>query len=248
MSDKKNYRRRKPLSVDELERRKKLQEERIFRKKREKKLFWCKAAVIVVAVVLWLMGMFLIDSYGGGYAMLVYVAIVGIIVVLMTDRCGLRSTLFKYYPDRFLFAENLKKKDTGRCFFMELARTVCYFSMCLIVLWQSLSAIGAVLCIVSMIIGYFYIITDRNDKYTFDKFSKYSDTAMFLILAGIFGLASTDEMKSFPWAGVILGAVIITVLYLIFGESKKKVEHTISVAVFSTLDVYAGITFVRVYL
>lgn len=247
MSKKRKQHRRKPLSANELERRRKLHDERIKRKKKEKWIFLIKIAVIVVSIIVLFTIGIVIDVLRGNHAMIVYISVVTVIITTITDRSGLRTILFSFYPDKFLFSEYLKKSYPQRSFLMELSRTICYYALCLIIICEKLSALWAVLCIVAMIIGYVYIIFDRNDRYTFDKNSKFSDTSMFLIFAGLVGMGSVDQI-SIPLSVVVCGAFFFTVLYLIFGKNKRKIELAFEVAIFSSMDILTAIALIKLFL
>lgn len=241
----KKYHRRKPLSEYERERRKKLRLERKTRKKREKRIFWLKLLVISIIVVLAYAGMFIIDILFGGRAMMMYLVTAMAVTATLTDRCGIRRFLFSLYPDRFWFAEYLKRSYPERSFPMELTRTVSYYSMCMMIFcWKFIKLWGAIL-IITMVVGFVYIIFDRDDCYTFDKTSKFSDTTIFLVLSGMLGLGYASEVRDIPLAGIAVGTLIVTLMYIIFGENKKKLEQTISVALFSDLDITTAVVMIK---
>ena len=99
----------KQLSDYEIQRRHKLRIQRDIQKKKAKRLFWIKAAVIIFLFLFFFIGMFLIDLYFEGTALINYMAILMIIASTLTDRCGLRRIIFRYYPENFIFGDYLKK-------------------------------------------------------------------------------------------------------------------------------------------
>lgn len=248
MSKKRKHRRRKPLPPEVLEQRRILRGERVKRRKKEKRIFWLKIAAIILSIILlFAIGIVTAVLYGD-HAALIYCSVVVFIAATVTDR-SVRSIIFSLYPDKFIFSEYLKKSYPQRSFLMELARTVCYYSLCLIVLCEKLSAIWTVMCIASMAVGYVYIIFDRDDKYTFDKNSKYSDTSMFLIFTALFGMAAANADSTIvPLSAVVCGAAIITTMYILFGKNDKKIELTFETALFSSLDIMAAIAMIKIYL
>lgn len=241
----KKPKRRKQLSAYEIERRHKLREQRKVQLKKEKRLFWIKAVVIAILFVLFFVGMFMIDWHFDGNGLIIYLAIVLIVAATFTDRCGIRRMIFYYYPERFIFGDYLKKSYPHRSFLMELCRTICYYSLGLLVLCPKLSAVWSVICVITIAIGYAYVVFDRNDEYALDKFSKYSDTTTFLVVACIPGCAMLESLEVVHLFETFLGGVILTVLYLLFGESKKKTSNAFLIFFCSQMSISSLIAIIR---
>lgn len=240
MSRKRNFKRKKPISSDEIERRKNKKAERIERKKQEKKFFWKKCLEKFSIFVFMILISVLIFKYCKTKTIINYYIFIAVIIITVTDKCGLCKIIFKYYPNKFPLSAYLKKDYPERAFGMELSRTLCYYSLCFAVIFPKLMCIWSLVYTATIIIGYNYIISDKHNEYTFDKFSKFSDTPFFLILSGLIGFlwADANSLNLFsciPW--VVLGSAIITILYLVFAENKNKAEIAFQTAFFSALNI-----------
>lgn len=249
MSTKRRHHRRKPLSAAEQERRKQLHDERVRRKKREKRLFWLKLLIIALLVLLLISINIILAFIGHTRAMCVLDTILGLIAATLTDRSGIREILFSWYPERFLFSSTLKKHIPDRSFLIELARTICYYAVGAMLLWNRLCDFCAPICVITIVIGYVYLIFDQNDRYTFDKFSKCSDTMMYLIIVGLFGLeysyAVHEAALDIPISAVVIGSILVTAAYLLFARSDKKIERAIETLFFSAIDIISIIAFIQ---
>ena len=241
MSTKRRHHRRKPLTVAEQERRKQLHDERVRRKKREKRLFWLKLLIIALLVLLLISISIILAITGHTRAMCVFDTILGLIAATLTDRSGIREILFSWYPERFLFSSTLKKHVPDRSFLIELARTICYYAFGAMLLWNRLYDLCAPICVITIVIGYVYLVFDQNDRYTFDKFSKCSDTMMYLIIVGLFGMAYCHEAHEaeldIPIISVVIGSILVTAAYLLFARSDKKIERAFEMLIFSAIDI-----------
>lgn len=230
----------------EKERRKRLHDERVRRKKREQRLFWYKIILTVLAVLLLISVSFFLAFSGHIRAMCVYDTVWGLIAVTLTDRSGIRELLFAWYPERFPFAGFLKKHVSDRSFGIELARTLCYYALGAMLLWERLYTACALVCVAAILIGYVYLIFDQDDRYTFDKFSKCSDTPMYLIVAGVLGLANLEGTQlDIPVIPIAVGSVLVTAAYLLFAKSEKKIERAFEMLFFSALDFIAIVMLVK---
>ena len=242
----KKPKKRKQLSAYEIERRHKLREQRKVQLKKEKRLFWIKAVIIAVSFVSFFIGIFLIDWHFNGDGLIIYLAIVLIVAATFTDRCGIRRMIFYFYPEDFIFGDYLKKSYPQRSFLMELCRTICYYSLALLSLCPKLSAVWAVICVITIAIGYAYVVFDKNDEYTLDKFSKYSDTTTFLILVCIPGCAMLESLEAVHLFETFFGGVILTVLYLLFGCSKNKARNATLIFFCSQMSISSLIAIIKV--
>lgn len=248
MSKKRRHHRRKPLTAAELERRKQLHDERVRRKKREKHFFWLELLVIALLILLLISFNIILAITGHTRATCVFDAILGIIAATLTDRSGIREILFSWYPECFLFSSTLKKHVTDRSFLIELARTICYYAVGAMLLWNRLYDFCAPICVITIVIGYVYLVFDQDDRYTFDKFSKCSDTMMYLIIVGFFGLgysAMHEAAPDIPITAVVIGSILVTAAYLLFARSDKKIGRAFEMLIFSAIDIMTIISFIQ---
>lgn len=237
------------MTAAEQERRKQLHDERVRRKKREKRLFWLRLLIIALLVLLLISINIILAITGHSRAMCVLDTILGLIAATLTDRSGIREILFSWYPERFLLSSTLKKHIPDRSFLIELARTICYYAVGAMLLWNRLFDFCVPICVITIVIGYVYLIFDQNDRYTFDKFSKCSDTMMYLIIVGLFGLeysyAAHEAALDIPISAVVIGSILVTAAYLLFARSDKKIERALEMLIFSAIDIMTIIAFIQ---
>ncbi len=200
----------------------------------------------ILAVVLLISVSFFLAFSGHTHAMCIYDTVLGLIAATLTDRSGIRELLFAWYPERFPFADFLKKHVPDRSFLIELARTICYYALGAMLLWERLYTVCALVCVIAIVIGYVYLIFDQDDRYTFDKFSKCSDTTMYLIVAGYFGMAYFyGTQPDVPIVAVAVGSILVTAAYLLFAKSEKKIERAFEMLLFSAIDLITVIAFMK---
>lgn len=243
----KKHKRHKPLSEYEIQRRHELRVKHELERKKRMRLFWIEAAVLLIVLLLFFIGIFVVDYYFEENAMITYIAVLIIAFAVITDRSGLRKIIFRYYPENFLFGNYLKKSYPQRAFLMELSRTASYFSLSLIILCKRLSVLWTIINIICVLIGYVFVLTDRDDKYTFNKSSDFSDTTIFLIITGMIGISMAESLKNIHFAPMMLGGLIADMIYILMGESKHKVENAISIFIFSALNINSAIFMIEAF-
>ena len=237
MGSKHRHRRRKRLSSEEAARRQRLREQRAETKRRKKRFLAVKILLGILAGVLVLGFSLYLGISGHEHAMYRYDTVLILIAAVLTDRSGFRELLFMRYPEHFPFADFLKRHISGRRFWMELARTIFYAAICAIALWERLYPFCAPVVVGTIVIGYGYLITDQNDLYTFDKTSAVSDTALYLIFAGLFGIAFFSRQQGqVPSLPVLIGSLLITAAYLLFAKSDKKIPRALELYILSGPD------------
>lgn len=238
MSDKKKHRKKRPLSEEEKKRRTELRDERVRRKKHKKRISYLEILVAFLLALTLIFVAFILGFQVGSYTVKIYIAVVLIIFALLSDRSGIRTFLFRKYPDKFLFSNFLKKETPNRSFFMELARTFFYISFALFLSEAPFCKIWVLIMMITIAIGFFYVITDIDNCYTFDKFSKGSDTTMFLLVSGLFGMASESEYSFHAtMPPILIGTSVLFVLYLIFARNPHKVKLAFEMLIFVPLSI-----------
>ena len=247
MRTKRKHRRRRPLTAAEQERRARLRDARAVRKKREKRAFWGKLLLAALLVLLLVISNVLLAVTGHAHAMCVLDTVLGLIAAVLTDRSGIREVLFAWYPDHAPCAAILKKHVPDRSFPIELARTLCYLAMGVMLLWERSYVVCAPVCAAAIVVGYGYVIFDQDDRYTFDKFSKFSETTMYLLLVGLFGIAFADEAAlGVPLRITVIGSILVTAAYLLFARSDKKLERAVEMLILSGIDIMALIALLQI--
>ncbi|MGN1481567.1 hypothetical protein [Porcipelethomonas sp.] len=239
---KRKYKRKKALSAKEQARRRILREKRKERKKRENRFFWVQiwGGIGLVAVAFVLLIIFcIVSAKTDTNAVGVYIVAADILFISFNDKSGIRSFVFRRYPDNFIFAEYLKSCDKKRAFPMEIANTVGCYSSVLSLIWHKLSAFWTVIWIICIIVGFYYIITDTDFKYTFNKTSDYMDSSLFLMFTplymGLFHLENIDFNKKIAVFTIAICAVI-TGLFLLFSSSyNEKTSLIFDTMLFSAL-------------
>lgn len=238
MSVKKKHKRKRSLSEEEKKRKTELYNERVKRKKREKRVFYLEILLVIVLVLSLILVAFILGFQVGSYAVKIYIAIILIIFALLSDRSGIRSILFSKCPDRFPFSGFLKSDTQNRSFLMELARTCFYISTALFLAQMLFCKIWSVIMIISIAIGFFYVVTDTDNRYTFDKFSKCSDTTMFLIIGPLFQIEIMSEYSFYaPIMPTLIGTAVLLVLYMLFARNPHKKDLTFEIVIFAPLNI-----------
>jgi hypothetical protein len=238
MSDKKKHKRKKPLSEEEKKLRIELHNQRIKFKKHKRRMFYIKILLVFLSILLLITMAFFLGYKSGSNAVHIYIAVILIIFALLSDRSGIRTFLFSKYPNAFPFSESLKKDNPNRSFMMELARTCFYISLALFFSHAPFSKVFAIIMIIAIVIGFYYLITDIDDCYTFDKFSKGSDTTIFLIIGGLFALEMMSEYSfHVPIEPIVIGTLVLFALYAVFARNPHKGELLFEMLVFAPLDI-----------
>lgn len=180
---KRKHKRRKPISLEEKERRRQLAEERKERQKLEKKRLIAEVIVGTLTGIIFLAIMILSAIFKPKLLLIFFIAS-AVILTLLLDQSGIRSLVFCWYPDRFLFADYLKKHDTERAVPMQLASTTGWYMFMLMLFSQH--SIFSVIWLICIGVGLYYMLTD--ERYSLEKGAKYECSLLYLLITPIYVL------------------------------------------------------------
>lgn len=182
---KRKRRRKKQISADEKERRRRLAEERKERQKREKKQLTIEVIVIILVIILFGAAIMLTAIFKPDFLLIFFIA-VSATAILLLDQSGIRSFIFRWYPDRFIFAEGLKAHDPERALPMQLASTAGWYMFMLILFKIRYQEIWAIIWLICIVTGLYYMLTD--ERYSLEKGAKYECSLLYLLLTPIYVL------------------------------------------------------------
>ncbi len=180
---KRRYRRKKLIPEEERERRRILAEERKERKKREKWRIVAEATAITLIIIIFFT-LFITFAILSEKLFLTFLKVASVITIILFDESGIRSYIFRKYPDNFIFAEKLKGHDANRATMMQIASTVNWLMFDIMLFSES--RIYPVIWLISVIVGIYYMFT--REEYSLEKGAKYEGTAIFLIITPSFVL------------------------------------------------------------
>lgn len=75
------------------------------------------------------------------------------------DNSGIRTAVFSRLPDKFPFANELKRKNKGQCKAVELCKTLSYFSL---LFYPIIPALFAIVWIICEITAFLHLIFDKD--------------------------------------------------------------------------------------
>lgn len=204
---KRKHQRKKQISADEKERRQKLAEKRKERQKREKKRN-IRDAIAFIAGLILLSVVFILCAIFSEKLLIIFFVVISALAILLFDQSGIRSLIFRWYPDRFPFSDELKKHDHERTLPMQLASTTgwCMFIFMLL----SRNRIFSVIWLICIITGLYYMLTD--ERYSLEKGAKYECSLLYLLLTPTYVLLMLiyNVRITMPF---IAFTVIFTVIY-----------------------------------
>lgn len=211
---KRKHRRKKQISAEEKERRRQLAEERKERQKREKKRLMAEVIVITLIIILFFTAIILSAIFKPELLLIFYI-VASSIAILLFDQSGIRSFIFRWYPDNFIFADELKSHDKERSVPMQLAGTVNWTMFMLILL--SGKRIFAVIWLISIGVGLYYMLT--TEEYSLEKGAKYECSALyllttpsFLFFAGINNVRITVPFIAFTAIFIVIYNIMYAVM------------------------------------
>lgn len=235
---KRKYRRKKPISAIEKERRKILAQKRKERKKLEKRR--CIKEFITIAILCILILTVIILSAVSDIFLILLLAII-IIFIFICDKSGMRAFVFSHYPENFPFAENLKKYNSDRAVPMELASTFSYYALILIIFEHKLSFFWTIIWLVCITTGWYYILTDGDEKYALEKEAEFDDSTLFLLITPIWVLFETFRNIRMNYSIVLFTAICcltITNIYAVL--HRGKFSRAGLVFIFSAACAFSG--------
>ena len=212
---KRKHKRRKPISAEEKERRRQLAEERKERQKLEKKRLTIEVIVITLIIILFF-GVLALSAIFSPKLLLIFFIVSAVILTLLLDQSGIRNLIFRWYPDRFLFADYLKNHDTERAVPMQLANTISWGMFMLIIFEIRYKYIWTIIWLICIGVGLYYMLT--TEEYSLEKGAKYECSVLFLLitptfllLAEIYNVRITIPFIAFTAVFTVIFSIIYAV-------------------------------------
>lgn len=206
------YKRKKQISLEEKERRRQLAEERKERQKLEKKRNIRDAIAITLGIILFFVILILSAIFNEKLLLIFFIAS-AVILTLLLDQSGIRSFIFRWYPDRFLFADYLKKHDAERAVPMQLASTASWY-MFMIMLLFSRRSIFSVIWLICIGVGLYYMLTD--ERYSLEKGAKYECSMLYLLITPIYVLIMVIYNVRITMPFIAFTVVFIVVFNIVY--------------------------------
>jgi len=193
--------------------------------------------LFIVGIILyfWLM-IFHINSF------LIYFSILAVLFVTLCDKSGIRSFLFRHYPDSFPWADTLKAEYPERSLSMESASTISGYLFILLIGVQKLSVLWSIFYIICIGIGFYHVVF-RHHEYQFDRTSSKSNTDSTLFLISPILLGMFLDFRNVRWTKfliifVISGFILMMILALI--HSDTEIGHAFITATLFGFFLYTG--------
>lgn len=205
------YKRKKQISLEEKERRRQLAEERKERQKLEKKRLIAEATASTLIIIIFSAIMVLSAIFNPKLLLIFFIA-VSVAAILLFDESGIRNFIFHWYPDRFLFADYLKRHDTERAVPMQLASTTGWFTFMLMLF--SRRSIFSVIWLICIGVGLYYMLTD--ERYSLEKGAKYECSLLYLLLTPIYVLIMVINNVRITMPFIAFTAVFIVVFNIVY--------------------------------
>lgn len=206
------------------------------RKKLENEIFRKKFATIIVAVPLVIITTILIAIFTNMSIFIKYCFSVCLIITLLTDKSFMRRMLYKYYPEKFPFADKIKKDYNDVILLFDIVRTVGYSCVFCMYLFEGLTIVWTVGWIISVILAYY----DKIKNSELHNLYKRNTEAFTFIAPGLMFLVNFERGWQIRWhAGLLLfmiiGSIAVTILLYNFTKNKMKKSEIASHFMFSAL-------------
>ncbi|MDE7097645.1 MAG: PRA1 family protein [Ruminococcus sp.] len=208
---KRKHRRKKQLSDEEKEHRRQLAEKRKERQKLEKKRMIAEFSAVTLTGIIFL-AIMILSAIFNPKLLVIFLIAVAVIFILLLDQSGIRSFLFRWYPDKFVFAEELKEHDTKRSVPMQLASTISWYMFMLMLF--SHSSIFSVIWLICVGVGLYYMLTD--ERYSLEKGAKYECSLLYLLLTPIYVLIMVMYNVRITKPFIVFTAVFTVIFSLIY--------------------------------
>lgn len=235
---KRKYRRKKPISPEEKERRKLLAQKRNERIMLERKRNIRETVIIVTAFVL-ILATIILSAVSDIFLIFLLIAI--IIFIFMFDKSGIRDFVFRHYPENFPFAEKIKSHNPDRAVPMELASTFSYYALILMILEYKFEFIWTIIWLICIAIGFYHILTDGSERYSLEKGAEFEDSAMFVLITPVWVLLETFQNIRMNYSIVLFTAICCLTITVIYAVSHKgKFSRAILVFIVSAVCAFSG--------
>lgn len=212
---KRKHGKKKRITADEKERRQQLAEKRKERKRLEKKRLAVEVIAVMLIIILFF-GLLALSAIFSPLLLLIFYIAVSAAAILLLDQSGIRSCLFCWYPDRFPFADYLKKHDKGRAVPMQLASTISWCMFMLIIFEIGHKYIWTIIWLICIGVGLYYML--MTEEYSLEKGAKYECSAMFLLITPVYLLLQAVRnvrITALFIAFTVIFTVIFSIIYAV---------------------------------
>ncbi len=166
------------LSPEEKLQRDKLKHQRLKKQRIQKhndRIEFMKAAIPIVILGLLFIGSMVVDVIFDTDFFVYYCLSLWLIGIIVLDKSGLRSFIFKYYPDRFPFSVILKYDESPIRQVVEVCKTTSLLSVWAIIFIGHCSFIWTAIWIISILTIFFYVIFDDKTVLMHDSIARTDD-------------------------------------------------------------------------
>lgn len=226
MSKSKKWRngpKKRPLSQEEKARRAVLRAQRIMRQqeqKRRDRMEFIKTAVVPVLMLLLFIVLFIADVILDTELAAYYFVFGWVLAIFLFDSSGIRSFVFRWYPDRLPLAGLLRSDDTPNRRMIELCRTVSFLMVWAMLFVQQLDFVWTAVWILSMLTAFGYSIFDektvllRESRTRRDDLTSASVTLLFTSPVLFLFLYENTFFKPVIGVFVLVFTAAVTIVYL----------------------------------
>ncbi|MCM1133381.1 MAG: hypothetical protein NC340_07905 [Ruminococcus flavefaciens] len=198
---------RKKLTAEEKERRRQLAENRKERQKREKEQMILKFTAVAIIGIIFL-AVIILSVIFKPELLLIFFIVISALAIILFDQSGIRDFLFRWYPDSFIFADDLKSHDPARAVPMQMASTIGWAMFMLMLFIHN--RIFAIIWLICVGVGLYYMFT--REEYSYD--GEYEGSVLFILITPMFlFLRELYNVRITP--AFIAFTVIFTVVYSI---------------------------------
>lgn len=245
----KKFKMKKPLTEAERERRRILREQREERKIAERKAsrrkFLSCLSIALVIIGCFILSVVIDNNYDTDF-ILYFIFVGAVILIILCDNSGFRSTLFSRLPDKFSFAEVLKRKNVGQCRTQETCKTVSYFAILLYIYANRFAPLLVIIWIICELTAFAYLIFDRDTSIRpaatpENGLSAAGDIIVITSLAMLMFTMDNIFTNSTLWTFTAIFTVVVTVLYLVCSNDRQdSIANIICIALAAGLFAFSG--------
>lgn len=224
-----NGRKKRSVSPEEKERREALRQkclERQREQKRRDRIEFMKLAVVPACFMLLFIAAMILDIVFDSDFLGRYLLCGWVLAIFIFDSSGIRSFVFRHYPDRLPLAELLKSDDTPNRRMIELCRTVSFLAVWAMLFVRQLQYVWTLVWILSMLTAFGYILFDEKTVLLRESRARKDDltsaSVILLFTSPVLFLFLYRNTFFTPGIGVFVLAftAVVTGLYLVVAARK----------------------------
>lgn len=231
----KKFKMKKPLTEAERERRRILREHREERKIAERKASRRKF-LGYLSIALVIIGGFAlsvaIDAAHDTDILLYFIFVGAVILIILCDNSGFRSALFNRLPDKFPFAEVLKRENVGQCRALEICKTVSYSAILLYIYANRFAPLLVIIWMICELTSFACLIFDSDTSIRpaatpENGLSAAGDIIVITSFAMLMFTMDNIFANSTLWTFTAIFTVVVTVLYLVCSNDRQDSKANI---------------------